>query len=491
MSIRLLEYKQEDGKDMYLVEYPAKGQRWVFSFMIGGQYKEEKAALKFRYEQKAGQAEQVAQTDASSASNGVSTDTGSTLPSLVPPKNPVVDSREALKCICQQQHATSGEEVIACGLCSKKSHVRCVRAEGLSAQESKDWQCPFCRILHMDPFNPGVELLMFTTTPRNMLAPSSQDGNLNMRFNVQPNVLKEWQSKKMSVAVRCVGLGPKSLNVPKGPLWPRDVTASVNSYKDVFKILPGKYGHVRREVPSKEITDLVKPNGNNLTISYRTEPPPAANNTQVQPPRFLFGVIACEGKSKGDILGLIKHLTIEEAREKDVFLVKQAQEVFDSLQSQELLIETKADFDIVNTRCPLSLWEISTPVRGVECEHLQCYDADAYVDVNIKTRNVEKRWQCPVCSKLVRPEDLIVDEFLFEGMQKAKAELKINAEEGLMKRFRLEGARWVILADEELEGEGSDDEDDSSHQRLKKRKSEFSNEKNQQEIPGNDEIILD
>ena len=164
----------------------------------------------------------------------------------------------------------------------------------------------------------------------------------------------------------------------------------------------------------------------------------------------------------------------------------QAQQVFESFQTQELLIETKADFDIVNTRCPLSLWEISTPVRGLECEHLQCYDADAYVDVNIKTRNVEKRWQCPVCSKLVRPEDLIVDEFLAEGMKTAKEELKINAEEGLMKRFKLHSGRWEVLADEELEGEGSDDEDEPDGS-AKRRRSD--NGATSQTMA--DEIILD
>ena len=459
MSIRLLEFKQEDGKDMYLVDYPGKGQRWVYSFMVGGQYKDEKASLKYRYEQRNG-AEVSASgiAPAPSQEDGVLDQSSETaVPRALNPG--AVETREVLKCICQQQPATAGEEIITCSLCLKKSHLRCVRAEGSSPADLKDWQCPFCRIVHMDPFNPGVELLMFTSTPRNMLAPSSQEGNLTMRFNVQPNILKEWQAKKMSVVVRCVGLGPKSLNVPKGPMWPKEVTASVNSYKDVFKVLPGKYGHVRREVPSKEISDLVKPNSNTVTVSYRTEPTPA--NAQIQPPRFLFGVVACEGKSKTDILAMIRRLSVEEARERDVGLVHQAQVVFNSLQTQELVIETKADFDMVHTRCPLSLWEISTPVRGVECEHLQCYDADAYVDVNIKTRNVEKRWKCPVCSKLARPEDLVVDEFLLAGMETIKAELGVSPEDGLMKRLKLDVSKgaWEVMEDEELEGEGSDDED--------------------------------
>lgn len=479
MSIRLLEFKQEDGKDMYLVDYPSKGQRWVYSFMIGGQYKEEKAALKYRYEQRS--ATNLVTPAPDGHMSAVDEAKTSEAPGLSI-KLPHIEQRDTLKCICQQQQATPGEEIITCSLCSKKSHVRCVRAEGQTATEIKEWQCPFCRLLHMDPFSPGVELLMFTATPRNMLAPSSQEGNLSMRFNVQPNVLKEWQTKKMSVVVRCVGLGPKSLNVPKGPLWPKEATASVNTYKDVFRIQPGKYGHVRREVPSKEITDLVKPNSNTVTLQYRTEAP---GNTQVQPPRFLFGVIACEGRSKQDILSLIKRPTVDEAMQRDFQLVNQAHQAFIALQSQELIIETKADFDMVHTRCPLSLWEISTPVRGVECEHLDCYDADSYVDVNIKTRNVEKRWRCPICSKLTRPEDLIIDEFLVSGMAMARAELGLPVDEPLLKRLKLDSQRgvWLLLEDEALEGEGSDDEDHATDQPDQKRRKKEEGEQ--------DEIILD
>lgn len=477
MSIRLLEFKVEQGKDMYLVDYPGKGQRWVYSFMIGGQYKEEKAALKYRYEQKLGEPTPDGTRD---ADQPMADQAGASDMPRPAPKAHIQEYRESLKCICQQQHATAGEETITCSSCSKKSHVRCVRAEGQSAGEIKEWQCPFCRLLHMDPFNPGVELLMFTATPRNMLAASSQEGNLSMRFNVQPDVLKEWQSKKMSVVVRCVGLGPKSLNVPKGPLWPKEATASVNTYRDVFRIQPGKYGHVRREVPSKEITDLVKPNSNTVTVSYVTEPPA---NTQIQPPRYLFGVIACEGRSKADILTLIKRPAVEEARQRDVQIVDQAHAAFVALQSQDLVIESKADFDIVHTRCPLSLWEISTPVRGVECEHLDCYDADSYVDVNIKTRNVEKRWRCPVCSKLARPEDLIIDEFLVSGMSMARSALNLPADEPLLKRLKLntQKGEWELLEDEALEGEGSEDEDEVVPDQKKRKKDEKIEE----------EIILD
>ena len=462
--MRLLEYKKgPTGRDMFLIERPTGEQQWVLSYVLGGSFNEEKAAVKYRYEQKIAAGNSSMGSIQGDASAGTTLGAVGTNHLLV--GKPRMDTREELKCICLQQHAQSTEDLMTCSLCNRKSHVRCVRAEGLSQSDMKEWHCPQCRILHMDPFNPGLELLMYVTTPRNMLAPSSQDGNLSMRFNIDPSQLKEWQAKKISLSVRCVGLGPRSLNVPKGPLWPKDVTASVNSYKDVFKILPPKYGHVRREVAGKEISDLIKPNSNTVTVQYKTEQPPM--NAHVQPPRFMFGVVASEPKSKADILSIIKRPGVQECKIRDIEIVKRALENFESLQSGDIIIETRADFEIINTRCPLSLCEMDTPVRGVECEHIQCYDADSYVDVNIRTRNVEKRWICPVCSKIVRPEDLIVDEFVLDGINSGKSHVGLDEYGGFLKRIKLDIGKkaWEVLPDEEAEGEGSEDEDDESHKR--------------------------
>jgi hypothetical protein len=458
--IRILDYQSKDGKDMFLVEYPGRGQRWVFSIMIGGQYKDEKAALKYRYEQKLNQENPLRTPELPSGTATVSV-SDITNSSVVATQASVrQDVREPLKCICQQTHAVQGDETINCSMCLKKSHVKCVRAEGITSGEIREWQCPFCRLLHMDPFNPGVDLLMFTTTPRNMLQPSAQEGTLTVRFNVHAGQAKDWEAQKCSVSVRCVAIGPWR-SIPKGPLWPREVTATVNSFKDVFKILPGKYGHVRREVASKEVSDMIRPNANSVSLQYRTEAPSPGQSAQ--PPRFVFAVVVASAKGKKEILSIIKRPSEEECQARDVAIVRQCQYQFDQIQksSDDLVVQTSTDFDIFSTRCPLSLCEMDTPVRGIDCEHIQAYDAESYIDVNLKTRNVEKRWKCPVCSRITRPEDLIVDEFVKQGMEKARKEVDID-ECGLIKRFKLHvsTASWEILPDEAIQGQESESEDE-------------------------------
>mmetsp|Transcript_4414 Transcript_4414/g.3655 ORF Transcript_4414/g.3655 Transcript_4414/m.3655 type:complete len:87 (-) Transcript_4414:8-268(-) len=86
-----------------------------------------------------------------------------------------------------------------------------------------------------------------------MTAPSAVESTLSMRLNVTSNQIRDWQAKKYNVAVRCVAVAHKRSHVTQGPLWPLELRASVNNYRDVFRISPGKYGHVRREVTSKYI----------------------------------------------------------------------------------------------------------------------------------------------------------------------------------------------------------------------------------------------
>jgi hypothetical protein len=52
---------------------------------------------------------------------------------------------------------------------------------------------------------------------------------------------------------------------------------------------------------------------------------------------------------------------------------------------------------------------IDTPAFGRACKHMQTFDLDAYLHVNSTILCLATRWKCPVCSSLIRPEDIVVD----------------------------------------------------------------------------------
>ena len=466
-------YECRDGKDMYQVEYPGgRGIRWVHSFMIGGQYSDEKNAMKFRHEQRIEHERRL--TAAAEASTTESAD-------AVLPK-PVIASRsytgDALKCICQQAYSAPSEELITCSHCARKSHVKCVRSEGLTPAEQSTFQCPFCRLLLMDPFSPGFEILAFASTARNMNLPASAEGTVSMRFSLDPTTLKEWQSRRVAVSVRCVTIAAKQLRLPHGPYWPKDVTATVNAFRDVFKILPAKYGHVRREPLAKGVEDMLRPAANSISLTYSAPVDAAVTasaSTQYGAPRFLFAVVAAEARGKDEILDTIRKLPLEDSAIRDLATLNRLAAKAAQLQSSDLSVESAGHEDVIKSRCPLSLCEIQTPVRGEDCEHLQPFDAESYVDVNMRLRNVEKRWRCPVCSAITRPEDLMVDSWAEQGMKWAREvrrgealRLRLVRQGGLgsiLSDFTAGGTLWELLPDEDVAGEGSEDEDESDTKR--------------------------
>lgn len=56
---------------------------------------------------------------------------------------------------------------------------------------------------------------------------------------------------------------------------------------------------------------------------------------------------------------------------------------------------------------PLTFGRIKTPVRSVSCNHLSCFDAQVFFMMNEQTPT----WKCPICSNVLRPEDVTVDGF--------------------------------------------------------------------------------
>src|SRR5690606_26800157 len=68
------------------------------------------------------------------------------------------------------------------------------------------------------------------------------------------------------------------------------------------------------------------------------------------------------------------------------------------------LVET---YQKVSLKDPVSLMRIQVPIRGLNCQHLQCFDRRMYLTINFKNPH----FQCPVCDKPLPAGDIVVDEF--------------------------------------------------------------------------------
>lgn len=59
----------------------------------------------------------------------------------------------------------------------------------------------------------------------------------------------------------------------------------------------------------------------------------------------------------------------------------------------------------VSLMCPLGKMRMSIPCRPTTCTHLQCFDANLYLQMNER----KPTWTCPVCDKPGLFDKLVID----------------------------------------------------------------------------------
>lgn len=76
--------------------------------------------------------------------------------------------------------------------------------------------------------------------------------------------------------------------------------------------------------------------------------------------------------------------------------------------------EQNQDDDIVmatsslSLRCPLTYARLTTPMRSIECDHIQCFDGLSYLTMQERIPS----WICPVCSKKINPGHLAISDYI-------------------------------------------------------------------------------
>jgi len=100
--------------------------------------------------------------------------------------------------------------------------------------------------------------------------------------------------------------------------------------------------------------------------------------------------------------------------------------------------------------CPITKLKIETPVRSKQCNHLQCFDLDSFVESN----KASPTWKCPVCFIHTQYDDLSVDEYFSQILEK----IKDDEERESIKIFK--DGEWEFIDSEFTSNHSSSDDDD-------------------------------
>ncbi|XP_022913975.1 E3 SUMO-protein ligase PIAS2 isoform X2 [Onthophagus taurus] len=87
-----------------------------------------------------------------------------------------------------------------------------------------------------------------------------------------------------------------------------------------------------------------------------------------------------------------------------------------------------ADCEIATTSlrvsliCPLGKMRMMTPCRAITCQHLQCFDASLFLQMNER----KPTWNCPVCDKPALYDNLVIDGYFQEVLSSPVLNSELN-----------------------------------------------------------------
>ncbi|KAI8892794.1 hypothetical protein BC833DRAFT_610638 [Globomyces pollinis-pini] len=107
---------------------------------------------------------------------------------------------------------------------------------------------------------------------------------------------------------------------------------------------------------------------------------------------------------------------------------------------KELDTDVIPGLERVSLKDPYTLCRILTPIKSIKCPHTQCYDGCTFLQMNRKIPM--HAWECPICKRSIRFEELIIDEF-FQHLLKSVNDdfVFINADGSLQLKVRDAPAR--------------------------------------------------
>jgi len=246
----------------------------------------------------------------------------------------------------------------------------------------------------MDPLQPVSSVLALTP-----LAPSCGGSFAELELSAWP-LLREGEDVELRMA---------ALGKPGQHQWPLSMRVLLDGV-EVLQLQPAE-NQRRADAPLK----LQKPGkiGSHLLQLFVATPPGTAD-----PQSFVLCLVVVSARRP--ILDLV-----EECRQRPGISQAASHELLQSLRLAEVSVCSATPWRQPLT-CPLTQERLREPARGVHCQHLQCFELEAFL-VTTAAMPFHRRWRCPICDSPLPPEKLALCDltrtFLREVLTASSASL--------------------------------------------------------------------
>lgn len=252
------------------------------------------------------------------------------------------------------------------------------------------------------PFYKMMDTLLKPMNCQTNLSVANFSGLFYLADSVRHSIVKSWnisnQEYKTQIILRIVQIGPKEKLVDRLPF---NITVSVNNHQCKLPTLniPTKAGITpwRCNVPI-DITQQTELKNcsleNTLRITWSDDPH-----------EYMAGVFLAQKLTWNELLVELKKRPLRKSEKTKDFIRKSMETDMDMGVGVDSMFATVKD--------PLSKKRMELPARGIDCIHLQCFDAIQFLQMNEQ----KQTWTCPLCKKKVGFEDIEVDEFFLNMLQ--------------------------------------------------------------------------
>lgn len=275
------------------------------------------------------------------------------------------------------------------------------------AIQNGKWKCRYCYNNNVDPFNQIQEYLTDFMLERNYLI-------TQINFNMSEAKIKYICENKLAIIIRLYDIYNGNDNIDYD-----NITVLINS--QIIRI------------DETRMFRFLKFGQNSLQFRYKKIP----NNV------IYCGSLLCTKSYR------INQLIQQIRNTKYVELPNSLKFVKSFFKDDDGANLVHLD---ISTHCPLGLTRIQTPIRGLYCKHIQCFDCNNYLSLN----NINSKWICPVCNNYCPFTQIIVDPF-YDQILKSNGEII---------RIKPDGS-WEVQEEEEK------DEDDEEDDLINKEKRKF------------------
>ncbi|KAM3312268.1 hypothetical protein ACQJBY_032315 [Aegilops geniculata] len=325
--------------------------------------------------------------------------------SVMPMKNPDDSAQLDIKVRCPCGNSMATGSMIQCDhpRCSVWQHIDCViipekTADTAPQELPSSFYCEMCRVSRADPFWVTINhpLLPVSVAPSNIMADGSYTVQYIEKTFPLSRVNREMlQKAEYDIQVWCILLDDK---VPFRMHWPLHSDMQING--------------IPVRVVSRQATQPLGANGRDdglMLTQFLKEGPNKIVLSRSDSRAFCLGVRIAKRRSLEEVLNLVPK---EQDGEKfDDALSRVRRCVGGGTEADnadsDSDIEVVADSVSVNLRCPMTGSRIKVAGRFKPCVHMGCFDLEAFVELNQRSR----KWQCPICLKNYSLENLIIDPY--------------------------------------------------------------------------------